>query len=97
MQELALSCVALHLTAATGVELAAFGQDGIAGAATSHGKGVPPEGRRRGGTQLLRGNFTTIALEGWRSNHPTSSVSRSDAAGNALAESTSKTCKKHYT
>jgi hypothetical protein len=47
MQELALSCVVLHLTAPAGVELGAFLPDGIAGAATGHGKGVYPEGRRR--------------------------------------------------
>jgi len=47
MQELALSCVLPYLTAPAGVELGAFRPEGIPGTATSHGKGVPPEGRRR--------------------------------------------------
>jgi hypothetical protein len=48
MQELALSSGLLHLTAAAGVELGALVPDGIAGAATGQGKGVPPEGKPRG-------------------------------------------------
>jgi hypothetical protein len=96
MQELALSCAWLHLSAAAGVELAALRPDGIGGAATSHGQGVLPgeaAGGHPAGSQKFCNNCTgKIAVES-----PNAVSFRFDVAGNALAKSTFINSQKQHT
>jgi hypothetical protein len=95
MQELALPCRLPYLTVTAGVEVERLGSPAIPLAATGHGKGVYPEGRRR-----LSADYFAEVLQRlqWKDGgRITQLLQLQDSVlpGNAFAKSTSIISKKY--